>query len=240
MKKLLVVVVVLAIALTATVAMAGIVGSRHDLSSTGGSGQVAPASDSYSNDEICIWCHTPHSANAAGRPLWNKSVQSTAYTPYGPTINNATGVVTLSANGTTKACLSCHDGVNAINNLINYAGGGGVTATGTNVPFDGQALGTAVPMDPASSFLIGQDLRDDHPVGFAYDMTASMQGTTLNALPGTGGNIVKVTGVGTISGQAAATVECSSCHDPHGVVGTTAFLRISNSQSALCMACHTI
>ena len=110
------------------------------------------------NDEICIWCHTPHSANTAGRPLWNKSVQSTAYTPYGPTLNNGTGITTLSANGTTKACLSCHDGVNAINNLINMAGGGGVTAGGTSVAFNGTVSGVDVVMPAASSFLIGSDL----------------------------------------------------------------------------------
>ena len=42
MKKLLVVVVVIAIALIASVAMAGIATSRHDLSSTGGASRRHP------------------------------------------------------------------------------------------------------------------------------------------------------------------------------------------------------
>jgi predicted CXXCH cytochrome family protein len=235
MKKLLVVVVVIAIALIASVAMAGIVGSRHDLSATGGATQKASASQQ--NDEICVWCHTPHSANTAGKPLWNKSVQSTAYIPYGTTING-TSIAAVPA-GTTKACLSCHDGSNGINSIVNQAGGGLVDASGPFVAFGADPDGTKVAMS-TTAFVIGTTLADDHPVGFAYDANAAyLASGKLRALAGTS-TIVKVTGATTINGAAAATVECSSCHDPHGVTGTTAFLRISNSQSALCMACHTI
>ena len=31
-------------------------------------------------------------------------------------------------------------------------------------------------------------------------------------------------------------VECASCHDPH--TETTTFLRTSNDDSAVCLACH--
>jgi predicted CXXCH cytochrome family protein len=38
-------------------------------------------------------------------------------------------------------------------------------------------------------------------------------------------------------------VECGSCHDPHNAssagTGSVAFLRTSNAQSAVCVACHT-
>lgn len=33
-------------------------------------------------------------------------------------------------------------------------------------------------------------------------------------------------------------VECATCHDVHGGVGGTLFLRVSNSSSGLCLTCH--
>ncbi len=38
------------------------------------------------------------------------------------------------------------------------------------------------------------------------------------------------------SGKYQPFVECASCHDPHST--NTTFLRISNSQSAVCLTCH--
>jgi predicted CXXCH cytochrome family protein len=35
----------------------------------------------------------------------------------------------------------------------------------------------------------------------------------------------------------SAGIECASCHDPHGT-GNAYFLRISKSNSQLCLACH--
>ena len=40
-----------------------------------------------------------------------------------------------------------------------------------------------------------------------------------------------------IAGSVVPSVECGSCHDPHNTV-TATFLRMSNSGSALCLACH--
>ena len=86
-----------------------------------------------------------------------------------------------------------------------------------------------------ANYVIGTDLSNDHPIGFAYNASLSR----LRALTGTGA-IAKVTATNAVSGGAGALVECSSCHDPHGVTGTFSFLRISNTSSALCLACHTL
>jgi predicted CXXCH cytochrome family protein len=237
MKKLLVVAVVLAIALVASVAMAGIKGSKHDLSNSGGSTQKAAATEQ--NDEVCVWCHTPHSANQNGDPLWNKSVPSTGYTAYGTTIAGNNILDAGLTNGTTKACLSCHDGVNALNSVINLAGGGGVVAAGQYATFNG--VSGAVAMTNAN-FLIGTDLANDHPVGFLYSTSKGLLNAKLRTLDDTAGLVAKVTSATNVAGSiATARVECSSCHEPHGTAaGYPAFLRISNSESAVCFACHDI
>ena len=109
-----------------------------------------------------------------------------------------------------------------------------------------------------TAFIIGTDLRDDHPVGVTYP-TTNGPGTDWNTPSGT-----KTVGGGTMrffdevaNGRldkneirlyAAAngpSVECASCHDPHGVpsgaAGSTfqpSFLRKSIAGSNLCLTCH--
>lgn len=109
--------------------------------------------------------------------------------------------------------------------------------------------------------LIGTDLRNDHPVGVTFP-TTNGSGTGFNTPTGTAGTArffdtngngkmdkgelrVYGPGAGGAPAAASATVECASCHDPHGVpsagVGSTfnkTFMRVSNSGSALCLTCH--
>lgn len=235
MKGKIIIIMVLAIALLgAGAALAGITATKHNLSSTG-TGTVK-ASAGQQNDEICVWCHTPHFANTGftGAPLWNKATPSGTYTMYGTTIAGTTPDAT--PNGVTKACLSCHDGVNAINSLVNQAGAGGVVAAGTNVAFGLTPLGTAVLMTGTAT-KIGQTLADDHPVSILYTAgKASLKATTT------------VFGTATLAALLrSGKVECSSCHDPHTASGDTTgqgttagalFLRLSNAGSALCLSCH--
>lgn len=214
------------IMMVAQIAKAGISTTKHNLSNSG-PGSVK-ASSGEQNNEICVYCHTPHfAATAAGGPLWNKAVQTTTYTMYGTTL--AGTAPDTAPNGITKACLSCHDGVNAINSIINQAGAGNVNPAGALVSFGG--VSTAVVMT-GSATNIGTSLANDHPVSIAYTETTKA------------GLKVKTTA---LSGWVGATtiqsllradkVECSSCHDPHSDTNTT-FLRVANSGSALCLGCH--
>jgi hypothetical protein len=237
-KILLAVVAVAAIALLgAGAAQASITATKHNLSPTG-TGTIH-ATGTQQSGEICVWCHTPHAANNTGAtgftgaPLWNKATPTGTYTMYGTTIAGTAPDAT--PNGISKACLSCHDGVNAINSLVNAAGSGGVVAAGANVAFGGTAAGTAFPM-PAGSTNLGTSLADDHPVSITYTAGhASLVATTAGFGTSTVSTVLR-----------GGKVECSSCHDPHAAVGDTIpqgtagalFLRMSNSGSALCIACH--
>ena len=97
--------------LGAGTAGAGIANTKHNLS-TGGTGAVHV---STGTDEICVFCHTPHGSDtSAPVPLWNKQLPTSSYTTYA-TLNSSTidGTI-LSVGSVSLACLSCHDGTQAM------------------------------------------------------------------------------------------------------------------------------
>lgn len=245
--------------LTVTSSFADITGSKHDLST--GSGGVAAAASGV--DEICVFCHTPHAANTsfAGAPLWNKDNIATAdggWTMYGATV----GGTSASANpsDSSKACLSCHDGVSAVNSIVNAPGSGFAGRGGEGVSGASEAqvaalttgAGAAQTMADVSTdgvTNIGINLSNDHPVSIVYGGAKANAEDGTTATPGslrartyvlsTGGGTWIVPGGGTtIAGLLRSDkVECASCHDPHEQTNGT-FLRTSNAGSALCLGCH--
>lgn len=276
-------------------AVAGIQGTRHNLSSTGtatyttftvtsagtgtatstfGSGTATANHTTNGTAEICVFCHTPHGGQAGTDkpPLWNKGLTTGGFTTYSSTTMDgaaATGLV----GSVSLACLSCHDGSQAMDNMINAPGSGGYAAGGANQNWTWSVSSTM----PSGVTNLGKDLSNDHPVaipfcgggvtGSATDGTSTLSGgtcadTDFNG-PGfsTGGSnkvYSKKVGAAQVfwvdtatttkrdktdlilydaTGVTGPTVECASCHDPHSSTNAT-FLRISNANSAVCLACH--
>lgn len=125
----------LAASQTANAASEGIANTRHNLGTNGqaltsvgtrtgsaGLGDVF----TLGTDEICVFCHTPHGANTTVPvPLWNKaSLASTVYTTFTSGTMNGTAPTNL-AGHMSLACLSCHDGTQAMDNMVNQPGQGG-------------------------------------------------------------------------------------------------------------------
>ncbi|HEY6863337.1 MAG TPA: hypothetical protein VI319_05515, partial [Burkholderiales bacterium] len=115
-----------------------IANTKHNLSSTAVAGQNRVTAGT---DEICVFCHTPHGADTtAPAPLWNKSLSSLSGNTYktydslgSTTIDGAfatDGVNNSSVGSVSLACLSCHDGTQAMDNIINAPGSGGYQVNG--------------------------------------------------------------------------------------------------------------
>lgn len=153
-----------------------VVDTPHNLS-VSGPGPIRAASE----DRVCIFCHTPHGARATA-PLWNRNDSTASYLPYdSPTLDADPGQPT----GSSKLCLSCHDGTIAL----------GSTATGTI------AMAGGVTTLPPGHGLIGTDLRDDHPISF----TPVFNDPALT--PPSSWHPMEL--------DAAGEFQCTSCHDPH-------------------------
>jgi len=218
MKKVLV--LVAALSLLAAPAMAAITGTAHDLTLTG------KANQNNGTTEICVFCHTPHGADTtvATAPLWNRVNVTAAGTTYvGLDLEASTAATTIGDINNTDAplCLSCHDGTAVKAGLVNEPNSGSVTVVavlGANADIGGG---------------VG-NLSDDHPIGFSFTAAAA---TDLEIKDATA--VQNVAGMaGAVSyGTAGTDMWCSSCHDVHNDTFSP-FLRISNTGSALCLACH--
>ena len=166
--------------------------------------------------EICVCCHTPHNADITvpDAPLWNhKSTTATFQLYASPTFNGAATIT--QPNGSSKLCLSCHDGTVALEDF-------GTITNGTHFISGVNNVGT--------------DLRNDHPISFVYDAAlASADAGLWNPTTHPSG-----IGSGTISQTMLFNnkLECASCHDVHNSTGIAHLLRKTNAASALCLTCH--
>jgi hypothetical protein len=184
----------------------------------------------------CLSCHDGQVAvdsiiNMPGSGGYNAAQASAQNDGFLNTWNNSRGsdaTVHIGLNTTNAdGCLACH------------SSGAGVVGAG--------ATDFAV-------FVLGTDLRNDHPVGVRFPTIAA--GVDFNApsasRPGiswfdrNGNTRPDTNEVRMYDSGEGYEVECASCHDPHGVPSSgpgslfnPTFLRVANTGSALCLTCHS-
>lgn len=160
-------------------AYAGIADTRHNL---GSSNTVAGSNQVTDTAEICVFCHTPHQASdqAGAPPLWNKRLGAGgvpagggSYTTYNTATSSTIDGEVLAVGSVSVACLSCHDGTQAMDNIINAPGSGGYDSTGGGTNGLGYTWNVGGTVDAngiltSGVALIGTDLSNDHPIGIAY------------------------------------------------------------------------
>ncbi len=182
-----------------------VVDTKHNLS-VGGIGSVRATSEA----QVCIFCHTPHNASPI-QPLWNRYMPVAAYSVYA---SNSLDAQPGQPTGSSKMCLSCHDGTIAV---------GSVISRDQTI----QMAGGITTLPPGSSNL-GTDLSDDHPISFPYDSSLLPNNPYLtdpNLLPPE----VKL--------DINSELQCTTCHDAHdNTFGD--FLVLDNTESGLCYTCH--
>lgn len=216
-----------------------ILNSKHNLSASG-PGPVK----TMSTTEICVFCHTPHAANPEEGPLWNRNFSQATYEPYASASLEFTPG---QPNGTSKLCLSCHDGTIALDALRNKPGRGGFSDIPQSAGFDfGGTTGVGNTMPPGpfgpasgSTRLLGTDLRNDHPISFQFTQAISLSDGELVDPATLGG---PNTPMGQVKLDEAGRVQCTACHEPHDNQYTK-FLRANKFHNSLvqpqiCRLCH--
>jgi hypothetical protein len=237
MKKTLEALVLAVLLVTAVQAQAArisdIRNTKHNLSAASTNTVRAAAGQTT---EVCVFCHTPHGANstaAAPTPLWNRATNDTlnAYTPYLSSSLDAAQIQGAldQPGGSSKLCLSCHDGTLGIGNVNVLNGANNVTINMQNTGAGGTMPGGS---GETTGFTrrLGTDLTNDHPISLNYNAALaardgelrvvdtnqqfSVSGTTVIGVraPGFRPQLpLERTGGGGTIGQ----IQCGTCHDPH-------------------------
>lgn len=248
-----------------SIAGSGISGSRHDINAFAAKGGV-PNVVGDTQERVCAFCHSPHHAyttdmsgaeTADYLPLWAHELTAKTYTGYASDSLNA--VIGDPLVGPSRLCMSCHDGVIAVDTHYQNLG---VNKTGAELIGDDFA-GVSNPAQSGAVGL-GTSLAGDHPIGFDYinakndDKTygggfkqgindESSKYLTVGVLPSS--ISIKDTLWG-VAGGDKRIMTCATCHEVHNkdnVVQKFAdgtdmdvnyFLYGSQSGSKICLSCH--
>lgn len=222
--------------------ISGFNNNPHNLSN---SGENPYSAGKGGTDQICIFCHTPHNASKNG-PLWNRPDITTAlgggaFPLYGHldqiVIDNTPqakyGGINQYPNGSTRLCLSCHDGVTAVGTVVSAWGGSDIA-----------------PLGAMTTMIV--DLSVSHPVSFVYndpDVLTAINNKTQND----GGTLFVTAGqyqilpstIDILDDQGR--MQCTTCHDPHldtndGTYTLPMWRRYTNDEAAdydgTCGECH--
>jgi predicted CXXCH cytochrome family protein len=207
-KKNITAIVAMTLLFSAASALSGTIRSTRHNFSISGPGDITASSES----QICIFCHIPHSEGGNVPYLWNRNSPSNPYIPYDSSTLKA---VVGQPTGSSRMCLSCHDGTIAL---------GAIASTPEEIPFKGGLR--YMPGDTPSN--LGTNLSDDHPVSFVYDTALSLENLELKD-PSLLYPTVKL--------ADDHQLQCTTCHDPHDD-SFGRFLVMDNAASALCTVCH--
>ncbi|BCR05772.1 c-type cytochrome [Desulfuromonas versatilis] len=192
-------------------------GNLHDMSADNATNPVHADTET----QVCIFCHTPHGASAQSA-LWNRGENAGAYPLYGngtaniaiiddPTASASSGYGANYPNGASRMCLSCHDGVTAVGNVLV---GGAIDM----VDIDDNPISTLADL-PGADPLVDKkivDLALSHPVSFRYDAAVRADINNYHTVAATG----KSYGYDIVAGintplDAQDRMQCTTCHDPH-------------------------
>ena len=251
-------------------------GTRHNLSVDGPGATRAAQGGTTA---VCVFCHTPHGATqldlgaaALRAPLWNRRVPAgTTYTAYTSSSLDAQTILdglNAQPGGSSKLCLSCHDGTLAIGNVNVFNGSANVS-----IPMSGTGPGGTMPQGEGvqSGFtrFLGVDLSNDHPISLSYTGALAARDGELRQVdaaqrwPAGSGAVIGLRAPGVkpllplepTGSAGTGQVQCATCHDPHireldPAKGNQKFLRAQRFQEnppspahnaggdTLCLACH--
>ncbi|HTB84857.1 MAG TPA: cytochrome c3 family protein [Candidatus Sulfotelmatobacter sp.] len=197
-----------------------VINSVHNLSANG-PGTIKATSMTNS----CIFCHAVHHASGV-TPLWNHSMSSVSnYVVYSSTRLNNMNLVIPQPNGSSRLCLSCHDGTIAL---------GSVSSGAPQIPMQNGV--TTMPGGSAAN--LGTDLSADHPISFVYDSALATAARDPDSADPSLSAVYDPTKLSTpaVKVDSQSRLQCTSCHDPHN--NQYGNFLVVPTASELCVVCH--
>lgn len=198
----------------------GVNNNKHNLSmmATHSGPKAVNAPNTNNDTRLCVYCHTPHGGTPQS-PLWNRKdpVRMGSFPLFdngpdsariaidNPAISGTTNYKTNGTdgveypNGSTKLCLSCHDGATAIGEMAN-----GTTIAMTSATLNNNNL-IFDPLNGATN-----DFARTHPVSFFYDSAVAAY---ITVQPGK--SIYSLPTDPEVRLDSQGRMQCTTCHNPH-------------------------
>ncbi|MBF0609745.1 MAG: hypothetical protein HQL55_01310 [Magnetococcales bacterium] len=237
--------------------------TKHNLSVNNYAGGPTRTVKATTETQICVFCHTPHGSTLQSglkSPLWNRQLSNQTYTGYSSSsIQADVNQLAAGPGGTSKLCLSCHDGTIAIGS-VNVLGG----IQSASINMSGTGTGGVMPSGSGANTgftrNLGVDLSNDHPISFDYTTTVASADGELRSPPFSSSGTL-IMGNRDISNKPklpldSDKLQCSTCHDPHikdtSETVSIKFLRLNRfqkntgpsgssfsvSNEIICLSCH--
>jgi hypothetical protein len=205
---------------TAGAQQARVADTVHNLS-VSGPGEVK----SLTETEICKFCHVPHNA-VVPQPLWGHALSDVARYEV-PQLRRGGGRVEApQPNGSSRLCLSCHDGTVALGDVA-----------GESRPI---SMSGSQQLRPGMRGYIGTDLSGSHPVSFVLDPAlgdAADGSVDMGLKP-----LALISSDPDVRLDAEGRMQCTTCHDPHAdryyEPGRVPRFWTKPTVTEVCLTCH--
>ncbi len=190
------------------------------------------------SSQICVFCHTPHRSSSEG-PLWNRAASSRTFKHFSSSTLAIDDAAVKGAsdygqpNGSSRLCLSCHDGVTALGAVFTTPG----RATSEPIHFINQRTGQTGP-----NVAIGYEtFSSHHPVSFKYDATVR---NLLRSPPYNKSEYWWSPTSNDVKLDKQERMQCKTCHDPHqdrsDVPSPMNPLWTAKTYAEVCLTCHNV
>lgn len=192
------------------------------------------------SSQVCVFCHTPHKASGEG-PLWNRRASSVAFFKHYSSPSLAIDDPSVKGtseygqpNGSTRLCLSCHDGVTALGALFS-------TPTANigetyDVYFQDVKSGLSGP----NVHLSHETYSSHHPVSFKYNAAVR----SILTSPPYNKTEYWFSPANGVKLDAKERMQCTTCHDPHqdksNVPSPGTPFWTSGTYAEVCRSCHNL
>lgn len=199
-----------------------VVDTVHNLS-VSGPGEIK----SLTERQVCKFCHVPHSSTSPV-PMWSRRLSLEQYQTPKITGEGGTEVPAPQPDGSSRLCLSCHDGTIALGEVA--GGGRPIEVAGAPV------------LRPGRRGFLGTDLSGSHPISIEIP-----RDSTLGAIENTSDLALKsaaeIRADPRVRLDDSDKMQCTTCHDPHSdqyfVEDLVPRFWIAPSVSEVCLSCHS-
>lgn len=180
---------------------------------------------SLTETEVCRFCHVPHNA-VVSEPLWGHALSEMQQYEV-PKLRRRAGLESApQPDGSSRLCLSCHDGTVALGQIGGSHGAIGMAGAGRLLPGHRGFLGSDLSgSHPVSIFIPELGETDPHS-----DMTVRSRAVIESDRD--------------VRLDARGKMQCTTCHDPHSDryhrEGEVPRFFVKSSVDEVCLTCHEL